>query len=336
MLTHLEGKKILVTGGTGFLGRHLVPLFQAAGAEVSVLCRSRKASLPPGVLPVHGDCSDLASMTAAVKNRDIVIHAAGLLFGLCWQDYLAANGRAAQNLGYAVTREPKCSRVVFISSLAASGPCGTSPGRSGSAPPAPVSAYGWSKYLAERILASLIGPRLVVLRPPIIYGSWDRGLLPLFRSAGRGIGLAPRSFPVSLIHADDCAHAIALVCAPHASGTYHLSDGKAYAMAEICAAMAKAQGRRKIFSLVPPRFMLAASAALASATYLTLAKVASLLGKSGLRTPAWNWDKYRESVQPGWLADSGRIKAELGFAAQMSLAAGMAEAVNGYRQEGWL
>ena len=46
--------------------------------------------------------------------------------------------------------------------------------------------------------------------------------------------------------------------------------------------------------------------------------------------------EYREARQAGWLCDGSRIRRELGFTPCMSLVAGMAEAVEGYRREGWL
>lgn len=338
MLSHLAGQSILVTGGTGFLGRHLLSELQNTGANIFALCRSRTAAqkLPAGVTPVAGDCADLASIKQAVQAKDYVIHLAALLFGSTWQDYLAANGLAAQNLGQAIASESQCHRIVFVSSLAAAGPCGQLPGRAETSPVAPVSAYGWSKYLAEKILGSFAGQRLVVLRPPIIYGSGDKGLLPLFRSCAKGIGLAPKNFPVSIIHASDCARAIHLACDPKASGVYHLSDGKAYDMSTICKAMGKAQGKDKVLTFAPPRAIMAASAALGGMAHRAANSVCRWLNLPGLRAPSWNWDKYRESAQAGWLANGGKIVAELGFAPQMTLETGMAEAVAGYRKEGWL
>ena len=54
------------------------------------------------------------------------------------------------------------------------------------------------------------------------------------------------------------------------------------------------------------------------------------------RAPNWNIDKYREARQAGWLCNGSRIQRELGFTPSMSLEAGMNEAIEGYRREGWL
>lgn len=333
MLTVLKNKNVFVTGAGGFMGRHLLPALMACGANVTGLVRSPVSSLPAAVRPAIGDCRDTEAMKRLLKGQDIVIHLAGLLFGTSWQDYLAANSEVARNISAAAN---DAGRVILVSSLAAAGPCGVAPGRNESETPVPVSAYGWSKLLAEQIMAANLAQRLVILRPSIIYGSGDKGLLPLFKSAKKGLGIGPANFPVSIIHAEDAARACLLACTDRATGIYHLSDGKSYQLAEICQAMAFAQGRKKLRMLRPPRSLMRASAYLSSWAGNTAGRLCGMIGRKGPRPPSWNPDKYRESIQPGWLADNTRICAELDFHAGYSLAAGMVEAVTGYRNEGWL
>jgi len=67
---------VLVTGGTGTLGRALVPQLLAAGHEVRVLSRRESPRLPPGVAARRGDVRDAAAVTAAAEGADVVIHAA--------------------------------------------------------------------------------------------------------------------------------------------------------------------------------------------------------------------------------------------------------------------
>lgn len=343
----LAGKRVLVTGGTGFLGGHLLPQLLAAGAEVTCLARegSDVSRLPSGVAVARGDCATGEGLTAALAQQEICIHMAALLFGLGWQDYLRANGRAAAQLARAAQDSPTLRRFVLVSSLAAAGPAADAakaPGSPGApdTPCRPVSAYGWSKLLGEEILGRALGDRLVVLRPPIIYGSGDKGLLPVFKGVARGVAVCPglfRSFPVSLIHADDAAQAILLACGEDAQGTYYLDDGAKHDMASFCRAMGVALGRERVHILHLPLPLMAVTAALASGVGAAAARLAHLCGlPAPRRAPNWNLDKYREARAPGWLCDARRIREELGFAPRMDLAAGMAEAVAGYRREGWL
>ena len=355
MAPHLAGKKVLLTGGTGFVGRHLLPQLLAAGAEVTCLTRavSRTGHLPQGVAMAQADLTTGAGLEQALQGKDVVIHMAALLFGLAWQDYLRANALAARSMACVLTRlsaEGKLAenfRFVLVSSLAATGPSGAAPGVNDATPGAPVSAYGWSKMLTEQVLGRAIGQSLVTLRPPIIYGSGDKGLLPVFKGVQKAATAvspgAGREFYVSAVHATDMGQAVLCACKPQARGVYHLSDGEVYTMSDFCrgmgTAMDKVLGRnpRKVRMVRIPLPVMACTAGLSTAFAVVADAVSNrLLGHGLRRAPAWNLDKYREAREAGWLCDSSRICTELGFAPHMNLEAGMTEAIEGYRREGWL
>ena len=355
MAPHLAGKKVLLTGGTGFVGRHLLPQLLAAGAEVTCLTRaaSRTGHLPQGVATAQANLTTGEGLEQALQGKDVVIHMAALLFGLGWQDYLRANALAARSMASALACLAAAGRLgdgfrfVLVSSLAATGPSGIAPGVDDATPPAPVSAYGWSKMLTEQILGRALGQNLVTLRPPIIYGSGDKGLLPVFKGVKQAaIAVSPgagREFYVSAVHATDMAQAVLCVCKPEARGVYHLSDGEVYTMSGFCegmgAAMDNVLGRapRKVRMVRMPLPVMACTAGLSTAFAVAADAVANrLLGHGLRRAPAWNLDKYREARQAGWLCDNSRIRAELGFAPSVNLEAGMTEAIEGYRREGWL
>lgn len=86
--------RVLVTGGTGKLGRELLPRLSEAGHEVAVLTRR---SVPPDVPahPVHGDLSTGEGIEEAIKGCDAVVHAATAGFGnkysLRWAIFHRAN-----------------------------------------------------------------------------------------------------------------------------------------------------------------------------------------------------------------------------------------------------
>lgn len=329
----VRNKRVLVTGGTGFVGSRVVPLLIRAGARVTLLCRqtSHTDNYPSSVQVLRTDLRKSQDFLPALCDCDIFIHMAALLFGLGWQDYLRANCGAAENLASmlraAGDRGPK--KVILVSSLAAAGPCDSNEGRTENQPCEPVSAYGWSKVISENIFRAAVQDRLVILRPPIIYGSGDRGLLPVFRGLAKGVGAVPglrRRFPVSVLHVDDMAQAVFLACADNAHGVYHLSDGDVWSMAEFYQAAADELGvKARIFHL--PLWLMGATA-LASTAF------ASLLHSSiapGCRAPNWNLDKYREASQCGWVASSRRIREELDFRPTRDLKSGMQEAIAGYK-----
>lgn len=347
MLKNLENKKICITGATGFLGSHILPLFLQHGARLTCLTRrpvnkvdsSIDKKEKQDIAWLKGDCAELATMQKLLAGQDIFIHMASLLFGNTWQDYLTANTEACQRAALAWQSLPSGQRpkkIILISSLAACAPCDQMPGISENALPSPVSAYGWSKLLSENIFRSAFGDKLVIIRPPIIYGSRDKGLLPLFKSIKKGIGISPgfrRRFPVSIIHADDAAYAISLACGEDANGIYHLSDGQYHTMQSLCANIAQALGKHRFFLLKAPLPVMAITACSSTLAGTIMQKFRN---KPFLRAPNWNIDKYREAKQSGWLADAKRIQDELGFVAKIEVKKGMTETVQGYLKDGWL
>lgn len=332
---HLSGRRILVTGGTGFVGRHLLPVLIEAGAHVSVLCRqsSKTSHLPRGVQVLRADLGNGFGVADAVHECDILIHMAAMLFGLSWQDYFSANFGAAKVLATALHNCGRTGpeRVIMVSSLSAAGPCSSVTGRDEKATGLPVSAYGWSKLLAENVLSTALGDRLVILRPPIIYGSGDLGLLPVYKGLQKGVAALPgiaRPFPVSAIHVDDVVRALVLACLPQACGLYHLSDGHIYSMAEFYQAAAEALGVRACMIPVP-LFLMGLSAAVSTLC-------AKFSRKSHKHPPSWTLDKFREARQAGWTASSSRIRKELGFSSVISLKSGMNETILGNHRLGLL
>lgn len=334
-ITELKDKKICITGGTGFVGKHLVPLLLNYGANVTCLARNPQKKLPAEVTRIQGDLGTGHGLSQLVEDQDIVIHMASTLFGNGWQDYLKANTFGMENLAKAIgSNKPK---FIYISSLAAAGPCSTAPGKKETDPASPVSAYGWSKLMCENIVFKHFGDEAVILRPPIIYGSGDAALLPVFKGAQKGIAISPgagRKFLISLIHVRDAAKAIALAAAKSHRGIYHLGDGKIYDMDIFNTAIGKAVGRNNLKILHLPLPVMGFSAAL-STIFSSLRH--KILGRhdSG-HSAAWNLDKYRESRQAGWLADSSKFQSEYGFTADYDLEAGLRETVAGYTAEGKL
>lgn len=351
-MAHLRDASILVTGGTGFVGRHLIPLLLRAGAHVTCFARpgSDTSRLPENVTLIRGDIMSGNGLAQAMSDRDIVIHMAAVLFSGDWRDYLRGNAGAAESIAGAwrlldkARHAPK--RLIFVSSLSASGPSALAPGKTDvdaeDGVDRPVSAYGWSKLFAEHILYRAAGERLVVLRPPIIYGSGDHGLLPLFKSISRGVAVLPgrnRAFPVSAIHVVDAAQAVMLCCRPDAYGWYHISDGHVYSIEQFCRAMGKALGRAgdDLRVINVPLWLAGLSARLCGAGARLLSALSACCGKRHTTIPRWNEDKFREAREDGWLCDDSRIKGELEFFPVVSeLSVGMEEAVKGYRAEGLL
>ncbi|MDL2317136.1 NAD(P)-dependent oxidoreductase [Desulfovibrio sp. OttesenSCG-928-A18] len=328
---NFTGKRVFVTGATGFVGRHLVRRLCSLGAQVTALVRKSSdcSVLPPEVRMVTGDLAsaDFAcgETGRALAASDCVVHCAALLFARDWQDYMRGNVLSARHLARAVAAHvKKPCRVLLVSSLAAAGPCAHAPGKGEEEPASPVSAYGWSKFLAEQAMGACLGGHsLVVIRPPIVYGPEDRALLPYFKLAAKGFVFSPglRAVPMSFLFVDDLVNAMLLCLGESASGVYHIEDGRPSSMRGFGRLIALAAGRRALCIPLPQILV------------QTVAGVGNLVARCFSSFFPLTPDKALEGRQSGWLADGARIRRELGFTPGLSPEEGVARTLSAYQGE---
>ncbi len=157
--------RVLVTGGTGFLGRALVRALTARGHDLVVFARSASRSDLPGTL-VDGDVRDRGALERAARGCDGIVHAAALVS--IWrrrrQDFDDVNVGGLRN-ALAAADAAGISRVVYTSSFLALPPDGEE--RTISA-----NDYQRTKVLADRLASDEVrnGRPLVRVYPGVIYG----------------------------------------------------------------------------------------------------------------------------------------------------------------------
>jgi nucleoside-diphosphate-sugar epimerase len=322
--------KILITGGNGFLGSHLVDRLAArAGVELRLMLRrTSRLEFIDGVEydRVEADVRDETSLAAAVEGAETVIHLAGLTSALTEARYHEVNARGTETLVRAA-RAAGVRRFVYVSSLAALGP--SRDGLTLPATPNPVSGYGRSKLAGEyAALAAKDAMSVAVVRPPAVYGERDRALLPFYRIARLGFvpvyGDGTRR--LSFIHAHDAADAIiaaALADSPPGA-VYTINDGAIHTWRSLVEAFAKAAGRRVRALPTPPALF-------------HLAAYAGGLAQTITRKPLpLSPDEVQHMRVRAWLADNGPIERDLGWQPQIGIDQGFAQAYRWYRERGWL
>ena len=321
--------RALVTGGSGFVGSHLIELLLRRGDVVTALVRSpAKASrlVELGVRRVHGDLDDLPALRSAVDGSEIIYHVAGRVAAADERSFLDANQGGTQNLVAAATAAGR-PRFVLVSSLAAAGP--SRPGRPhrGDETPRPVSAYGRSKLAGERVVRHSALPWCIV-RPPMVYGPRDRELLRVFRLCRRGLApvFGDGGQELCAVYAPDLVEALVAVGTSEATveGTYYACGDERFTSAEFVGAVGRALGRRVSILRVP--------AGLAR----PLLRGAGLLARAAGRTTLLAGDKVEELLQPAWTADPGPLTRATEWRAAHDLASGLAETARWYREAGWL
>ncbi len=319
----------MVTGGTGFVGRHLVEALRQRGMEVTALVRSRERAAPlsaAGARLVLGDLEDRGALALATTGAQVVYHVAGVTAARNESHFHRINAGGTTNV-LAAALDAAVPRFVLVSSLAAAGP--SSPGHPvrGTEQPKPVTAYGRSKLAAEAaVRASSLA--WTIVRPPIVYGPYDREVLRLFKAVRLGIApiFGSGMQELSAVYGPDLAEALI------AAGTSERGAGRTYIAchpipfrsAEFIAAIGQAVGSRVRLLRVPR--------VVARPLLHITAAAARLGGRTTLLTP----DKANEFFQAAWTGDPTSLIEDTGWQAGHDLASGLAATAAWYREAGWM
>lgn len=322
----------LVTGGSGFIGSHLVEALVARGDEVVCLIREGRPGWLEGIQSIRLVAGDLIAPDAlrrCLDGAERVFHLAGLTKARTPAEFFRVNADGTGNLLAAcLASKAPLRRFVYLSSLAAIGPSPDPLPRGEAAAPRPVSPYGWSKLRGEReVLRVRDRQSVIILRAPVVYGPRDRGLWVYARWIRLGVAPMPGGAPrtLSLCAVDDLVRAlIAAAEADVPSGdVYHVAGEGAFTWEEVGRAFATAMGIRVRPLRVPPPVLLA------------LAAGVEALGRLSRRPTFLSRGKAREALGH-WVCDTGKARRQLGFVPGVGLEEGVAVTVRWYVSRGWL
>jgi nucleoside-diphosphate-sugar epimerase len=318
---------IVITGGTGFIGSHLLNRLESSGERVRALTRRSGAERPGAgtVEWVQADFTSRGGLERALEGAHTVIHLAGVTKALRAADYYSGNVRATEALAHAVAGRD--IRFVHVSSLAAIGPSPDGVPVGEDAEPRPISHYGKSKLMAERVVRSLL-PDSVIVRPPVVYGPRDTDVFQLLKSISKGLVLeiAGGERWLSAIYVEDLVEGI--LAAAHSARApgraYFLTHAKASTWSDLTGAAARIMHRRPRVLRVP--------VAVAQGVGYCAELWSRITGTPGIISR----DKVAEALCMSWTCDHRRAAAELGFVASTPLEEGLAKSLAWYKEAGWL
>lgn len=255
---------ILVTGATGFLGRHVCAALLARGYRVRGLVRPESGAPEPGVEAIRTNgLHDRIAIREAVRGAMAVIHLAARVHVMRdrERDPLAAF-RAVNVDGTRILLLESIAagvdRFVFTSSVKAMGEANEMAWTE-ETPPRPVDPYGVSKLEAEAVVrqtAADAGLHAPILRFPLVYGPGMKGnMLRLFRAVDRGwpIPIVRVRNRRSLLFVGNAVDAVIACLETPAAGreTFLVSDGRDVSTIELVEAIGRVLGRRPRLVPIP-------------------------------------------------------------------------------------
>ena len=253
--------KVLLTGGTGFVGSHLSRELAEAGHAVRLALRTPRPGLAVESCVV-GDLGPSTDWSAALQDVEAVVHLAARVHVMRDHAGGADEFRRVNTEGtLQLARGAMAAgvrRFVFLSTIKVNGEA-TMPGRPFRPDDAPavVDAYGRSKLEAETGLRGMPGLETVVIRPPLIHGPGAKGNL------ARLCRLAQWGFPVPFAGVDNRRDLLGLAnlsnlverCLWHAAApgqVFLASDAQPLSTARLHELIATAMGRKARMLRVPP------------------------------------------------------------------------------------
>jgi farnesol dehydrogenase len=325
--------KILVTGGTGFLGRRIVSEL-APRHELRLLVRrgSSRDRFPAGVEFAEGDVTDRASLDRAMAGCDAVVHAAALVKILAPREQFdRINVEGLRNVLAAAEAAGTVERMLYVSSFMALGPTdgGTLDETAEPRDRVWINDYERTKTLSDRAAREAIaqGAPLSVIYPGVIYGPGEmtegnivlRHVLDLVHGRLPALlGKPERRW--NYVFVDDVARGAALVLENAPPGGRYVLGGENVTQGDFYALVGRLTGA-KIPSLRLPD---------------GVAKAAGALQKwwAGLRgtTPQLTPDLV-DVYKHDWAYSSARAERELGYRSR-PLAEGLATSVAWLKESG--
>lgn len=291
---------VAVTGGTGFIGKHIIEALLSQGFIVRALTRAVRHDARENLVWIRGALEERETLAQLVAGADHVVHCAGQVRGHKEAVFTRCNVEGSQRLMQAAKESGSCQRFLFISSLAARHP--------------ELSWYANSKHVAEqRLTAMAAGITLGIFRPTAVYGPGDKELNPLFRTMLRGylprFGAADTR--LSFLHVSDLAQAVSqwLMAERTPVYPYELCDGVAggynwQRLQEIAAAVSK----RPVRTVSIPLPLL-----------ILIAGTSTLISRFAGKEPMLTRSKVCELTHPDWSANNKCLCKNINWVPRVSL-----------------
>jgi nucleoside-diphosphate-sugar epimerase len=307
----------LVTGGTGFVGSHLVDVLLEKGWRVLATVRPRSNPRWLEGKPVER----IEDTAPPLPPCDVLFHVAGVIRADTYGEYLAGN----RDLAVRMFESARAKRFVHVSSLAVAGPGDHVDEET---PCSPISLYGRSKWEGEsEVWKRRDRTAVTVIRPPVVYGPRDFGLYDMYRTVAKGLRpeIGGRKV-ISIVHARDLAEGIVRAgeLPEGANQAFYLANREAVEVSAVLGLIERALATRALRLGIPDRVVRFLGAVVEDG--------ARWAGKRSM----FGRDKALEMTQKAWCCSPAKAERLLGWSAKIPLEEGMKTTADWYKSQGLL
>lgn len=330
----MSNKQIaVVTGGTGFVGSHLVDLLLDKGYEVR--CITRKSSdlkwLKDKDVKIF-DCGlyNKEALKEVIREADYVYHVAGVVKSKTKEGYFRGNVDTTRTLIEATLESnPNLKRFLVVSSQTVTGPSLDGKPVNEETECRPITTYGKSKLEEEKLVLSFKDKLpITICRAPAVYGERDTEIFIYFKTFSKGltttIGFNEKK--LSLIHVLDLVNGFYLAATNEKSKgqVYFISSEQFYTWPQINNITSRIIGKNPVVIKVP-HFLVYTIAAVAQFAAMFSSKPATL-----------NIEKAKDITQQYWICDTSKAVRELGYNQNISIEEGIKRTIEWYKKMNWI
>ncbi len=258
--------KAFVTGGTGFIGRHVVRKLVERGYDVYGLARSEKSAAvlaQLGAQAVYGNILDRESTREGMQGSDVVFHLAG------WYMIGSRDWMQAESINVAGTRhvlslayELGVPKIIYTSTVAVFGNTRGQLADENFYQGGPFATeYDRTKWLAHyKVAQPLIdkGAPITIVMPGVLYGPHDHDLvgeLMVRFYKGHLFAVPGSDFTATYAHVEDIAEGHILAAAKGRTGESYILAGPAVPLGEVVDFWGQLTGKPVPLIRIPARFL---------------------------------------------------------------------------------
>ncbi len=332
--------KILVTGGNGFIGSHLVERIIRENHEPVCLVRKRSnlrwLKDIKDITYLNYDLQNLGEedidfLAYNISDVDIVVHCASAVKALNYKDYYKSNVVTTRNLLQAFKlSEKKKKKFILVSSQAAAGPSNSIAGKTEDDTNLnPKTSYGKTKLIAEQEALKFKNDfKVIIIAPSSVYGPRDIPFGTIFKNASRGIFTSMGGLDkyVSMVYVSDLIDAIFLAIKNNVKSgeKFFISDGEVYSLHSIKACLDKAVGKKTRLINAP------------EIGGKILGNFLSFISMITRRPSFLNKEKVKEILEKYQVVSTEKAKRVLGYNPKVKLEEGFIKTAKWYKENKWI